>query len=90
MCGAFSTGRYDDGAQSYQELLKDKIRTAGLLEDQVWLQVDHIGVHPDNREQYGLVPIDVHELLARIANDGWSYAAVDTMAAEVSPRAAGA
>ena len=85
MCDAFISGGFDDGAQSYQELLKDKIRAAGLLEDNVWMHVDNIGVHPDNREQYGLVPIDVHDLLARIANDGWSFAAVDTMAAEVPP-----
>ena len=85
MCVAFIDGDYGDGAQYYQAMLADKVRSAGLLEDDVWLPVDNIGVHPDNREGYGLVPIDVHDLLDRIANDGWSFSAVDTMAVEVPP-----
>ena len=89
MCEAFLAGKVSDGTQYFQKLLIEKIKCAELCEEDVMLEVDHIGVHIDNREGYGLVPIDVHDLLARIVHDGWSSALVDAMAAEVPPNEIG-
>ena len=85
MCQAFVQGAIEDGNKQFQELLLAKIRAAELLRDDIWHQVDNVGVHPDNREGCGLVPIDVHDLLLRIVNDGWSYSEVDALAAEIPP-----
>ena len=70
------------GVEAFQEDIIERIRSAGLLESK-WLQVDHVGVHPDNREKAMLVPIDVHDLLKRMANDGWSYKKWEAMACEI-------
>ena len=89
MCEAFLAGMVNDGTQYFQRLLVDKIKSAELLDEDVLLEVDHIGTHIDNREGYGLIPSDVHDLLARIVHDGWSSVLVDAMAAEVPPNEIG-
>ena len=46
--------------------------------------VDDVGVHPDNREQATLVPVDAHDLLHRLVVDqGWSWAKVVALACEI-------
>ena len=65
MIEAFERQEISDGTQTFQDILIQKIRSAKLLDDDVWMSVDHVGVHPDNREGAGLVPIDVHDLLLR-------------------------
>ena len=89
MCEAFVAGDVKDGVQFFQDMVISKIRAAELLTDDMWTQVDNVGVHPDNREGCGLVPIDVHDLLKRIVNDGWSYHEVDALACEVPPNEQG-
>ena len=46
-------------------------------------------MHPDNREGAGLVPIDVHDLLLRIVNDGFSYTMVNLLGSTVPTTAEG-
>ena len=89
MIAAFEMGEIKDGCQYWQEHVINKIRTAMLLVDMNWMNVDFAGVHPDNREGAGYVPIDVHDLLLRIVNDGWSYLQVVALAAQIPPTPTG-
>ena len=70
------------GVEAFQDDLMGRIRAAGLMEKK-WLKVDEVGVHPDNREKAMLVPIDMHDLLKRMAKDGWNYAKWDALACEI-------
>ena len=56
-----------------------------IFKDLRWFMLDALGVHPDNREGAGLVPIDVHDLLLRIFLLGWNWAKVDILACEIPP-----
>ena len=85
MIAAFERGEFNDGTQNFQDMVLEKIRAASLHRDDVWTQVDVVGVHPDNRERAGLVPIDVHNLLLRIFEDGFMMKAVDLLACEIPP-----
>lgn len=76
------------GVEAFQEDIIGRVRAAGLLENK-WLKVEHVGVHPDNREKAMLVPIDVHDLLARLAEDGWSFKKWDALACEIPAGAVG-
>ena len=73
----------------FQEALLEKIRVAVLLEDNQIFQVDVVGVHPDNREKTGVVPIDAHNLVKRIFHDGWRMNLVDCVACQIPPTAQG-
>ncbi len=70
------------GVEAFQEDLIGRIRAAGLMEKK-WIMPEWVGVHPDNREKAMLVPIDVHDLLARVAQDGWSFKKWDALACEI-------
>ena len=50
-----------------------------------WVQVDKVGVHPDNRERTMLVPVDAHDLLLRMCHDGFSRKKCITMAGGIPP-----
>ena len=80
MLKAFEDGKIKDGVAFFQQVLLEKIRQANLLEDDVWIQVEHVGVHLDNREGAGLVPIDCHDLLLRVFIDGFNMKLVDCLA----------
>ena len=60
------------GVETFQELLLKIIREGGLSYDR-WCNVRYVGVHSDNREKAGLLPIDVHALLCTIIRNGWSW-----------------
>ena len=85
----FEAGRLKDGVQTFQEQLLVLIESAALS-DRRWIMVDKVGVHPDNREKAGLVPVDVHDLLRRITANGWSSKEVDALACEIPPTEEGA
>jgi hypothetical protein len=85
----FEAGRLKDGVQTFQEQLLVLIESAALS-DKRWIMVEKVGVHPDNREKAGLVPVDVHDLLRRITANGWSSKEVDALACEIPPTAEGA
>lgn len=70
------------GVEAFTEDLLARIRAAGLMEKK-WIPVEKVGVHPDNREKAMLVPIDVHDLLKKMAANGWSYAKWDALACEI-------
>ena len=71
MIEEYILGLHPEGESAFQEKLLKMIAAAGLS-DTRWLDVTHkVGVHPDNRDQTGLVPIDVHDLLLRIWLKGW-------------------
>jgi hypothetical protein len=85
----FEACRSKDGVQTFQEHLLATIVAANLSVVR-WVKVDNVGVHPDNREKAGLVPVDVHDLLLRISASGWSWKAVDALACEIPPTSIGA
>lgn len=76
-------GKMADGVETFQEEMLNRIEAAGLMEKNKWLQVDVVGVHPDNREHAMLVPVDVHNLLQRMCTDGWSFKRWTALACEV-------
>ena len=74
--------------QPFQQLILDLIDASGLSYMR-WCDTDKVGVHPSNREEAGLVPIDVHELLLRIVLAGWSWPTCDCLATEIPPTSEG-
>ena len=70
------------GVEAFQEDLTGRMKAAGLME-QKWLKVDAVGVHPDNREKSMVVPIDMHDLLRRMAQDGWNWSKWEALACEI-------
>ena len=77
----FSDGQ---GVDAFQEELENRMRAANLITSE-WVQVDKVGVHPDNRERTMLVPVDAHDLLLRMCHDGFSRKKCITMAGEIPP-----
>ena len=65
-------GELKQGVQVVQQYLLQVLLHSGLSDDR-WIDVEKVGVHPDNREKAGLVPIDVHDLLLCIVKMGWSW-----------------
>ena len=90
MIESYELGEIDDGVEVFQEMLVQKIRAAGLLDDDVWLQVEVVGVHPDNRETGLTVPINAHKLLALIFKHGFVMKKVDNLGCRVPPNSTGA
>lgn len=79
----------NEGVQPFQEKLLAAIKEGGLS-DERWIDTFKVGVHPDNRDKCGLVPVDVHELLAIIVAAGWSWRECDgALACEIPPNALG-
>ena len=86
---SFTAGSMKDGVETFQEHLI-KILEYAMLADMRWISVDKAGVHPDNREGTGLVPIDVHDLLLLIALAGWSWLQCNSaLACEIPPNEIG-
>ena len=89
MIRSFQAGEIQDGDAFFQDVLVEKIRSANLLEDNVFIQVEQAGVHIDNREGTGMVPMDVHDLLLRIFQDGLNMKMVDCLATWIPESAEG-
>ena len=66
-------GELTVGVEAFQEAVLNAIYQAGLMDKDVWLDTVCLATHPDNREKAMLVPIDVRDLLRRMAADGWSW-----------------
>ena len=61
------------GVEDFDNMMMDYIFSAGLLKVGEIIQVDYVGVHPDNRERAMVVPVDAQDLLHRWATiDGFS------------------
>ena len=67
------------GAEAFSEEIVDVLKKAGLCKV-VWLDVECIGVHPENRSESMLIPIDVHDLLWQIVVRGWVWKKCSIMA----------
>jgi hypothetical protein len=80
----FEAGKNSDGVSTFQEKVRKAIRSAGLS-DSRWVDTGRVGVHPANRDFAGLVPVDVHDLLLRIAANGWCWEEVEALACEIPP-----
>jgi hypothetical protein len=89
MIEGFENGEAKDGVQAFQAAMLALITKFGLVEPRS-VDVGKVGVHPDNREGAGLVPIDVHDLLLLIFNVGWNWKQVDGLACELPPNELGA
>ena len=53
------------GVEDFDNMKMDYLYSAGLLEIGKIIQVDYVGVHPDNRERAMVVPVDAQDLLHR-------------------------
>ena len=80
-----SADKTKDGVDAFQGELVKLLRDHDLVYDKAAVVPEELGVHPDNREKAGLVPIDVHDLLLAIYRLGWSMDKVDIMACEIPP-----
>ncbi len=85
---SFLNGDMKEGVETFQQAVLELVRAAGLSEFR-WVHVDRVGVHPANRDKFGLVPVDVHDLLLFIFEQGWSWFRVDALAGEIPPGSAG-
>ena len=85
MMDAYEEGEVKVGVFAFQEHVLTVLEKAKLSEKRR-IQVDNVGVHPQNREGVGLVPIDVHDLLLAIASAGWSWSECrEALAGEIPP-----
>ena len=85
---AWDGGTQQEGVQAFQKKILDAIKAHGLSERR-WELPMHVGVEPHNRDESGLVPADVHDLLLIFAEQGWDYDKCQHALA-VEMRAAGA
>ena len=75
-------GTYVEGVEAFNSNITKVIEDAGLVSLER-KHVDKVGVHPSNREHAMLVPIDVHDLLLKFADNGWDEKLWDAMALTV-------
>ena len=85
---AWDCGTQKEGVQAFQKKILDAIKANGLSERR-WELPTHVAVEPHNRDEAGLVPADVHDLLQIFAEQGWDYDKCQHALA-VEMRAAGA
>ena len=75
-------GTFKGGVEALNSLIMKTIEEAGL-----WtMEIRHpsvVGVHPDNREQSMLVPIDVHDLLLKFQENGYNPNLWDALAVSI-------
>ena len=69
---AFESRTLKEGVETFQEKLTKRISAANLSEFED-IHAESICIHPDNREKAMVVPVDSHELLLRITEDGWAW-----------------
>ena len=83
MLDLHEAGDWKEGVEAFQADLTNRMFAAGLLRKDVWVDVEEVGVYPDNREGAMLVPVDVHDLLLRMSTDGFSWAQWTAMGCDV-------
>ena len=82
-------GKATDGVLTFQEKVRASIKVAGLS-DARWVDISRVGVHPSNRDFAGHVPVDVRDLLLRVAANGWCWGEDEALACEIPPNKEGA
>ena len=89
MLAEFDSGKAKQGVEAFNDEVMGRLDAAGLLEKGKICQVERVGVHVDNREKSMLVPIDVQDLLARMASDGWNWSRWNALACNIPVGAVG-
>ena len=69
---AYDDGEVREGVSAFQAKLLKAIQEAGLSTTK-YVESRKAAVHPDNRDNAGLVPVDVHDLLDILTENGWDY-----------------
>jgi hypothetical protein len=69
----FDNDKINIGVEAFDVEVVKVIEAAGLLDKLIVFALDEIGTHPDNRNQAMAVPVDVHGLLKRMVEDGFSW-----------------
>ena len=88
---AWGGGTQKEGAQAFKKKVLEATQANGFSERR-WELPMHVAVEPRNRDDTGLVPADVHDLLLIFAEQGWDYdkcqhaLAVDMRVAGANPR----
>lgn len=72
-------GTFKGGVEAFNDYIMNKIADADLVKEEI-RNVACAGVHPDNRESSMLVPIDVHDLLRKFAENGFNPNLWDALA----------
>jgi hypothetical protein len=85
----FDSGKSKQGVEAFDNEIMQRLDASGLLEKGKICQVERVGVHPDNREKSMLVPIDVQDLLARLATDGFNWSRWNAFACRIPTGALG-
>ena len=67
---AFDNGTQKEGVQAFQKKILDSIRKSELCTQQT-VHAKHAAVHRENRDECGLAPADVHDLMQILAEVGW-------------------
>ena len=73
---------FKGGVEALNHLMTTKIQEAHLMDFEV-KHVSKVGVHPDNREKAMLIPIDVHDLLLKFAENGYNPLLWDALALRI-------
>lgn len=79
---AHEEGTFNGGVEALHSLIIKTIEDAGLFVSEI-RHVSVVGVHPDNREQAMLVPMDVHDLLLLFQENGYNAALWDALAVSI-------
>ena len=67
---AYYAGNVSEGVSAFQARLLKAIKEIGLSEYK-YVHAMKAGVSPDNRDEAGIVPFDVHDLLSILYVKGW-------------------
>ena len=82
LISCFYDGTLSIGVEAFQDDLLTRISAAGCSETN-WIDPMKVGVHPENREAAGLLPIDVHDLLLIICRNGWVWGKADLLGTRI-------
>ena len=69
----FYNEKINIGVEAFDVEMVAVIAAAGLLEEGKTFQLQEVGTHPDKRNESMAVPVDVHGLLFRMVEDGFSW-----------------
>ena len=81
-CTFFLSGHDLQGTEAFGVLMLDRIEDVNLLEKKNF-DISEVGVHPDNREKSGLVPMDAQDLLLLMYRNGFNPSLLQLLAAYI-------
>jgi hypothetical protein len=68
---AIESGTYEQGAEAWDDVIMKTLDSFGLLSRER-RSIDHVGIHPDNRVNTMLVPVDMQDLLLQFCQKGFN------------------